>query len=177
MAATAKWDVAENQYLSHSNAAIAPPKFQHQQFFFFGRAVTLSTSWTKASSFSREFRSGGLHFRLPSFSTSRISTTHSYFDFWKGSSTTGLTRAVAMPHAVTMASTGLQALIFCGPGSSFPTFTANPDENPKALLPIANRPMVWYPIEFCYRMGVTSTYPLCFTTLHIAMRVGLGILP
>ncbi|TVY55125.1 Translation initiation factor eIF-2B subunit gamma, partial [Lachnellula suecica] len=49
-----------------------------------------------------------------------------------------------------------QAVILCGPGSSFPTFTANPDETPKALLPIANRPMVWYPLEFCYRMGVTS---------------------
>lgn len=61
-----------------------------------------------------------------------------------------------MPHAVSMPSTGLQALILCGPGSSFPTFTSNPDENPKALLPIANRPMVWYPIDFCYRMGITS---------------------
>ncbi|TVY94234.1 Translation initiation factor eIF-2B subunit gamma [Lachnellula willkommii] len=49
-----------------------------------------------------------------------------------------------------------QAIILCGPGSSFPTFTANPDETPKALLPIANRPMVWYPLEFCYRMGVTN---------------------
>ena len=61
-----------------------------------------------------------------------------------------------MPHAVTIATPGLQALILCGPGSSFPTFTANPDENPKALLPIANRPMVWYPLEFCYRAGITS---------------------
>lgn len=63
-----------------------------------------------------------------------------------------------MPHAVSMPSPGLQALILCGPGSSFPTFTANPDENPKALLPIANRPMVWYPIDFCYRMGVTGEF-------------------
>jgi translation initiation factor eIF-2B subunit gamma len=61
-----------------------------------------------------------------------------------------------MPHAVNIAAPGLQALILCGPGSSFPTFTANPDENPKALLPIANRPMVWYPLEFCYRAGITS---------------------
>ena len=57
-----------------------------------------------------------------------------------------------------MAAPGLQALILCGPGSSFPTFTANPDENPKAILPIANRPMVWYPIDFCYRSGITSKY-------------------
>ncbi|KAF4121679.1 translation initiation factor eIF-2B subunit gamma [Geosmithia morbida] len=61
-----------------------------------------------------------------------------------------------MPHAISMASTGLQALILCGPGSSFPTFTSNPDENPKALLPIANRPMVWYPIDFCYRAGIST---------------------
>lgn len=66
-----------------------------------------------------------------------------------------------MPHAVSMASPGLQALILCGPGSSFPTFTANPDENPKALLPIANRPMVWYPIDFCYRTGITSNAAPC----------------
>ncbi|CZR65978.1 related to eukaryotic translation initiation factor EIF-2B subunit 3 [Phialocephala subalpina] len=61
-----------------------------------------------------------------------------------------------MPHALSMPAPGFQAIILCGPGSSFPTFTANPDENPKALIPIANRPMVWYPIDFCYRMGVTN---------------------
>ena len=61
-----------------------------------------------------------------------------------------------MPHAVTTASPGLQAIILCGPGNSFPTFTANPDQNPKALLPVANRPMVWYPLEFCYRAGITG---------------------
>lgn len=55
-----------------------------------------------------------------------------------------------------MPSPGLQAIILCGPGSSFPTFTANPDESPKALLPIANRPMVWYPLDFCYRTGITG---------------------
>ncbi|CZS99051.1 related to eukaryotic translation initiation factor EIF-2B subunit 3 [Rhynchosporium graminicola] len=61
-----------------------------------------------------------------------------------------------MPHALSMPAPGFQAIILCGPGSSFPTFTANPDENPKALIPIANRPMVWYPIDFCYRMGITN---------------------
>lgn len=61
-----------------------------------------------------------------------------------------------MPHALSIPASGFQAVILCGPGSSFPTFTANPDENPKALIPIANRPMVWYPIEFCYRMGITN---------------------
>lgn len=70
-----------------------------------------------------------------------------------------------MPHSVSMAATGLQALILCGPGSSFPTFTSNPDENPKALLPVANRPMVWYPIDFCYRTGITRMSSLMTTTL------------
>lgn len=65
-----------------------------------------------------------------------------------------------MPQAVTIASPGLQALILCGPGSSFPTFTANPDEKPKALLPVANRPMVWYPLDFCYRAGITGEFQL-----------------
>ncbi|KAI6778620.1 Translation initiation factor subunit gamma-like protein [Emericellopsis cladophorae] len=62
-----------------------------------------------------------------------------------------------MPHAEKYPPTGLQALILCGPGSSFPTFTSSPDENPKALLPIANRPMVWYPIDFCYRTGINTS--------------------
>ncbi|KAF1998339.1 eukaryotic translation initiation factor-like protein subunit eIF2B-gamma [Amniculicola lignicola CBS 123094] len=60
-----------------------------------------------------------------------------------------------MPHA-TLPSPGFQALILCGPGASFTTFTSSPKDIPKALLPIANRPMVWYPLEWCYRMGVTD---------------------
>ncbi|KAF2124835.1 eukaryotic translation initiation factor-like protein subunit eIF2B-gamma [Dothidotthia symphoricarpi CBS 119687] len=60
-----------------------------------------------------------------------------------------------MPHA-TLPSPGFQALILCGPGASFSTFTSTPKEMPKALLPVANRPMVWYPLEWCYRMGVTN---------------------
>ncbi|KAF2197536.1 hypothetical protein GQ43DRAFT_484056 [Delitschia confertaspora ATCC 74209] len=60
-----------------------------------------------------------------------------------------------MPHA-TLPSPGFQAMILCGPGASFSTFTSNPKDIPKALLPIANRPMVWYPLEWCYRMGVTD---------------------
>jgi hypothetical protein len=74
-----------------------------------------------------------------------------------------------MPHALSLPAPGFQAIILCGPGSSFPTFTANPDENPKALIPIANRPMVWYPIDFCYRMGVTSEY------IHFTCALGLVI--
>ncbi|KAF1986798.1 eukaryotic translation initiation factor-like protein subunit eIF2B-gamma [Aulographum hederae CBS 113979] len=58
-----------------------------------------------------------------------------------------------MPHA-TLPSPGFQAVILCGPGVSMNTFTSNPKDFPKALIPIANRPMVWYPLEWCYRMGV-----------------------
>lgn len=82
-----------------------------------------------------------------------------------------------MPHAVTIASPGLQALILCGPGSSFPTFTANPDENPKALLPIANRPMVWYPLEFCYRAGITNITLICPPSAAEAITTALNTNP
>jgi len=60
-----------------------------------------------------------------------------------------------MPHA-TLPSPGFQAIILCGPGASLDTFTSNLEEFPKALVPIANKPMVWYPIEFCSRMGITG---------------------
>jgi hypothetical protein len=60
-----------------------------------------------------------------------------------------------MPHA-TQPSPGLQAFILCGPGVSLNTFTSSPKDLPKALIPIANRPMVWYPLDWCYRMGVTG---------------------
>ncbi|KAF9871161.1 eukaryotic translation initiation factor subunit [Colletotrichum karsti] len=82
-----------------------------------------------------------------------------------------------MPHAVSMPSPGLQALVLCGPGSSFPTFTSNPDENPKALLPIANRPMVWYPIDFCYRMGITNITLICPASAEQAITTALNTNP
>jgi translation initiation factor eIF-2B subunit gamma len=56
-----------------------------------------------------------------------------------------------------MPAPGFQAVILCGPGVSFDTFTSKPEESPKALIPIANRPMAWYPLDFCYRIGITST--------------------
>ena len=65
-----------------------------------------------------------------------------------------------MPHAVTVPAPGFQAIILCGPGVSLNTFTANPEDFPKALVPIANRPMVWYPLDWCYRMGITSEFVL-----------------
>ncbi|KAL4788542.1 hypothetical protein BJX76DRAFT_314989 [Aspergillus varians] len=61
-----------------------------------------------------------------------------------------------MPHSVPVPPTGFQALILCGPGVSLNTFTSNPEEFPKALIPIANRPMVWYPLDWCYRMGISN---------------------
>lgn len=61
-----------------------------------------------------------------------------------------------MPHALGMPSPGFQAVILCGPGVSLTTFTANPEDFPKALIPIANRPMIWYPLDWCYRMAITS---------------------
>ncbi|KAI9878646.1 MAG: hypothetical protein M1830_000317 [Pleopsidium flavum] len=61
-----------------------------------------------------------------------------------------------MPHAQPAPSPGFQALILCGPGVSLNTFTSSPEEFPKALVPIANRPMLWYPLDWCYRMGVTN---------------------
>ena len=68
-----------------------------------------------------------------------------------------------MPHAVFVPNSGLQAVILCGPGVSLNTFTSKPEVLPKALVPIANRPMIWYPLEWCYRMGITCT--LAFITL------------
>ena len=61
-----------------------------------------------------------------------------------------------MPHAVNMPYTGFQALILCGPGIGLSTFTSLPREYPKALVQIANRPMVWYVLDWCYRAGVTD---------------------
>ncbi|KAI4197876.1 MAG: hypothetical protein LQ350_005635 [Teloschistes chrysophthalmus] len=48
-----------------------------------------------------------------------------------------------------------QALILCGPGLSFNTFTSTPEDFPKALIPIANRPMIWYSLDWCHRMSIT----------------------
>ncbi|KAI9810745.1 MAG: hypothetical protein M1827_006083 [Pycnora praestabilis] len=61
-----------------------------------------------------------------------------------------------MPLAQTMPSSGFQAFILCGPGLSLNTFTSSPEEFPKALVPIANRPMIWYPLDWCYRMGIIT---------------------
>jgi translation initiation factor eIF-2B subunit gamma len=56
-----------------------------------------------------------------------------------------------MPHAGPM---DFQALILCGPGGSLNTFTSRPEEYPKCLIQVANRPMVFYAIDYCRRSGV-----------------------
>ncbi|KAF2861112.1 hypothetical protein K470DRAFT_215740 [Piedraia hortae CBS 480.64] len=50
----------------------------------------------------------------------------------------------------------LQSLILCGPGVNLSTFTSRPSELPKSLLPICNRPMIWYPLTHSHRMGITE---------------------
>ncbi|KIW18890.1 hypothetical protein PV08_03179 [Exophiala spinifera] len=55
-----------------------------------------------------------------------------------------------------MPQTGFQALILCGPGIGLSTFTSTPNEFPKALVEVGNRPMIWYVLDWCYRMGVTD---------------------
>ena len=78
-----------------------------------------------------------------------------------------------MPHAVNMPQSGFQALILCGPGIGLSTFTSIPSEFPKALVEIANRPMVWYVLDWCYRAGVTDitlvTPPTSKSTIAAAL--------
>ncbi|KAJ5164448.1 uncharacterized protein N7500_006278 [Penicillium coprophilum] len=75
-----------------------------------------------------------------------------------------------MPHAGPM---DFQALILCGPGSSLNTFTSRPEEYPKCLIQVANRPMVFYAIDFCRRSGVTNitliTPPLSYPPIRAAL--------
>ena len=81
-----------------------------------------------------------------------------------------------MPHALSMPPTGFQAVILCGPGVSFDTFTSKAELSPKALIPIANRPMVWYALDFCYRTGITSEWYSIFfwrSFAHIASTIAL----
>ena len=61
-----------------------------------------------------------------------------------------------MPHALNMPQSGFQALVLCGPGIGLSTFTSVPTDFPKALVQVANRPMIWYVLDWCYRAGVTS---------------------
>ncbi|KAI9041584.1 translation initiation factor eIF-2B gamma subunit family protein [Aspergillus affinis] len=71
-------------------------------------------------------------------------------------------------------SSGFQALILCGPGESLNTISSNPDENPKCLIPIALRPMVYYPLDWCKRAGINDivliTPPSALTSVKAALQ-------
>ncbi|KAH8701834.1 eukaryotic translation initiation factor subunit eIF2B-gamma [Talaromyces proteolyticus] len=55
-----------------------------------------------------------------------------------------------------VAGSGFQAIILCGPGVSLTTFTSSPETYPKCLVNIANKPMIYYPIDWCRRSGITD---------------------
>ena len=74
-------------------------------------------------------------------------------------------------------SPGLEAIILCGPGVSLNTFTSSPSEFPKALVPIANRPMVWYPLDWCYRMAVTKITLITAPESQAALQTALQTHP
>ena len=67
---------------------------------------------------------------------------------------------------------GFQALILCGPGTNLETLSS-PDE-PKALLQIANRPMVWYAIDWCHRAGISDVHLVTPPTYSKAIESALA---
>ncbi|KAF8477329.1 hypothetical protein BDZ91DRAFT_787895 [Kalaharituber pfeilii] len=54
-----------------------------------------------------------------------------------------------------MVSLGFQAVILCGVGANLYPFT-QAENMPKALLPLANRPMIYYALDWCEKAGVHS---------------------
>ncbi|RPB20451.1 hypothetical protein L211DRAFT_829356 [Terfezia boudieri ATCC MYA-4762] len=60
---------------------------------------------------------------------------------------------------------GFQAVILCGGGTSLYPYT-QPDDMPKALLPVANRPMVYYALDYCEKAGVKSILILTLQEHH-----------
>ncbi|KAL8819680.1 MAG: hypothetical protein Q9191_007680, partial [Dirinaria sp. TL-2023a] len=77
-----------------------------------------------------------------------------------------------MPHATAIPrSLGLQALVLCGPGINLEVLTA---DEPKALLPIANRPMLWYAVDWCHRAGITDVTLVTPPSLSKALQDGLA---
>ncbi|KAJ5578751.1 eukaryotic translation initiation factor subunit eIF2B-gamma [Penicillium hispanicum] len=79
-----------------------------------------------------------------------------------------------MPGILPVPATGFQALILCGPGISLSTFSSNPEECPKCLLPVANRPQVYYAIDWLRRSGVSDitlvTPPSALAPLQAALK-------
>jgi translation initiation factor eIF-2B subunit gamma len=78
-----------------------------------------------------------------------------------------------MPHA-SLPNPGFQAFILCGPGISLDTFTTDPSTFPKAIIPIANRPMVWYPLDWCYRTGISDIYLVAPPESKVALETALS---
>ncbi|KAK3112059.1 Translation initiation factor eIF-2B subunit gamma [Teratosphaeriaceae sp. CCFEE 6253] len=94
-----------------------------------------------------------------------------------------------MPHATTLSPyPGLQAMVLCGPGTSLDTFTSQPADSPKALIPCANRPLIWYALTWLTRAGIHDvvlvTPPEAAAPLEKAMKTdpcltgfrGVGVL-
>lgn len=63
---------------------------------------------------------------------------------------------IKMPHSIPVPPSGFQALILCGPGASLNTFTTNPEEYPKCLIPVGNRVMLYFPMTYALRAGITG---------------------
>ncbi|KAK5697506.1 Translation initiation factor eIF-2B subunit gamma [Elasticomyces elasticus] len=82
-----------------------------------------------------------------------------------------------MPHSTQPPLPSLQALILCGPGLSLNTFTSNPTQSPKCLLPIANRPMLWYPLSYCHAMGILSIHLIIPPDAKEALETALATHP
>ncbi|KAF3927034.1 hypothetical protein ABW21_db0207582 [Orbilia brochopaga] len=55
---------------------------------------------------------------------------------------------------------GLTAVILCGEGTALKPILSSP-KFPKALLPVANRPMIQYPLEWLLDGGITSIIIVC----------------
>lgn len=68
---------------------------------------------------------------------------------------------------------GLQAIILCGPGTSLYPFSKSEDV-PKALLPIANIPMIYYPLEWCQKASVRSITIVALSEHRAALETYLN---
>lgn len=51
----------------------------------------------------------------------------------------------------------IQAVVLCGPGHRLITLV-DEEKMPKCMLPIANRPMLYYPLNWLHRSGIHGIY-------------------
>ncbi|KAK9248136.1 nucleotide-diphospho-sugar transferase [Lipomyces tetrasporus] len=67
-----------------------------------------------------------------------------------------------------------QAIILCGPGTGLAPLVS--PSLPKALLPIANKPMLYYALEWCQRAGLSSVIVVCSSGAEqpISQYIALG---